>query len=270
MSSPPSVMRPASGCSNPAIIRSVVVLPDPDGPSKVKNSPAPTVRSTLSTATTSPYVFLHPSTATSAATDEALQDVEPLVQFLVADRERNEDADDVSVDPAREQQQSLLARLAGDAARLLAGPLGQLDGDHRTDPAHLRAFGRHRVEASAELRADLFCARALTLERIENRDRRRARERVAAECAAEAAGRNGVHDLGATRHAGEWQPAAEGLAGDEQVGFDAPVLDRPHRAGASAAGLHLVVDVEDPVLVEQLLQALREIGCHRDEAALAL
>ena len=55
-----------------------------------------------------------------------------------------------------------------------------------------------------------------------------------------------------------------------QVGLDAVVLDRPHRAGAAAAALHLVVDVEDPVTVEDLLQALREVRRHRDEAALAL
>src|SRR3954468_1456751 len=181
MSSPPSLMRPLSGCSNPAITREVVVLPGPDGPRRVKNSPAPTVRSTVSTATTSPYVFLHPSTATSAATDEALQDVEPLVQFFVADRERDEDADDVAVDPAREQQQSLLARLAGDAARLVAGPRGQFDRNHRPDPAHLRPFGRHRLEARAELGADLLRSRPLARQGVEDRDRRRAGQRVAAE-----------------------------------------------------------------------------------------
>ena len=32
-------MRPLVGCSKPAIIRSVVVLPQPDGPSIEKNSP---------------------------------------------------------------------------------------------------------------------------------------------------------------------------------------------------------------------------------------
>src|SRR6478672_3151520 len=164
MSSPPSVMRPASGCSKPAIIRKVVVLPDPEGPRGVKNSPAATVRSTLSTATTSPYVFLHPSTATSAATDEALQDVEPLVQFFVADRERDEDADDVPVDPARKEKQALLARLARDAARLVTGALGQLDRDHRPDPAHLRTVGRHCLEPIPQRGADLLCARTLALE----------------------------------------------------------------------------------------------------------
>ena len=36
---PASSMRPASGSSKPAMRRSVVVLPEPDGPSSVKNSP---------------------------------------------------------------------------------------------------------------------------------------------------------------------------------------------------------------------------------------
>jgi hypothetical protein len=39
-------MRPPSGRSNPAIIRSSVVLPHPDGPSSVKNSPASMARLT--------------------------------------------------------------------------------------------------------------------------------------------------------------------------------------------------------------------------------
>ena len=51
---PPSSIVPASGRSKPAIIRSVVVLPEPDGPSIVKNSPRAISRSTPSTATTSP------------------------------------------------------------------------------------------------------------------------------------------------------------------------------------------------------------------------
>ena len=39
MSLPSSRIRPSVGCSKPAIIRSVVVLPQPDGPSIEKNSP---------------------------------------------------------------------------------------------------------------------------------------------------------------------------------------------------------------------------------------
>ena len=39
-SSPPSRIRPDVGSSSPAIIRNVVVLPQPDGPSRQKNSPS--------------------------------------------------------------------------------------------------------------------------------------------------------------------------------------------------------------------------------------
>ena len=37
-------MRPEVGNSSPAIMRSVVVLPQPDGPSRQKNSPLSTVK----------------------------------------------------------------------------------------------------------------------------------------------------------------------------------------------------------------------------------
>ena len=51
---PASSMLPPSGRSNPAISRSSVVLPEPDGPSSVKNSPGWTVRSVAARAFTSP------------------------------------------------------------------------------------------------------------------------------------------------------------------------------------------------------------------------
>jgi hypothetical protein len=47
-------MVPESGSQNPAIIISVVVLPDPDEPRKVTNSPAAISIDASSTATTSP------------------------------------------------------------------------------------------------------------------------------------------------------------------------------------------------------------------------
>ena len=48
-------IRPEFGSSNPAIIRSVVVLPQPDGPRSVRNSAGWTVRLTSRTAYTSPF-----------------------------------------------------------------------------------------------------------------------------------------------------------------------------------------------------------------------
>src|SRR4051794_37590715 len=219
MSSPPSVMRPRSGCSNPAIIRSVVVLPEPEGPSSVKNSPAPTFRSTSSTATTSPYSLRHPSTETSAA-NHALQDVEPALELGVLDRERHEDADHVPVDAAGEEHQSLFARRGGDAGGLVPRLLSELDGDHRAEPPHLGACRRRRLEPLANARADAFRARALLVERVEDRYRGGAREGIAAERAAEPAGRDCVHDLRAAGDAGEREAAAECLARHEQVRLD--------------------------------------------------
>src|SRR5579859_4450476 len=51
---PYSRICPSVGSSKPPIIRRVVVLPHPDGPSREKNSPSPMVRSTRSTAATVP------------------------------------------------------------------------------------------------------------------------------------------------------------------------------------------------------------------------
>src|SRR4029077_15924848 len=53
-SSPSNATSPASGQSSPAMIRSSVVLPDPDGPSSASNSPLATLRSTPSRAANAP------------------------------------------------------------------------------------------------------------------------------------------------------------------------------------------------------------------------
>ena len=47
---PPIEMRPPVGCSRPATQRKVVVLPQPDGPSRTTISPAGTSKLTPSTA----------------------------------------------------------------------------------------------------------------------------------------------------------------------------------------------------------------------------
>src|SRR5438477_3551137 len=159
MSSPPRVTLPWSGCSKPAMIRNVVVLPDPDGPSSVKNSPAVTCRSTLSTATTSPYVFLIPATATSAA-KAALEDVEPLLEIVVGDRERHQDPDHVAVQAAGEEDEPAVACLRRDPRRLLAVSFRQLEGEHRPEPPHLGTLRRHRFETLAHPDADLLGVRA--------------------------------------------------------------------------------------------------------------
>ncbi len=63
---PPIRMRPAVGSSSPAIRRSVVVLPQPDGPSSAKNDPAGIVRSRCSIAVNPGNRFVMPTSSRSA------------------------------------------------------------------------------------------------------------------------------------------------------------------------------------------------------------
>src|SRR5216117_3765392 len=60
---PRSVISPASGRSSPATSRSVVVMPQPLGPSSVKTSPRRTSRVARSTAGFGPKALLTPSSA---------------------------------------------------------------------------------------------------------------------------------------------------------------------------------------------------------------
>ena len=57
-SAPPIMIAPDVGSSSPAIMRSVVVLPQPEGPSKVTRVPAAIVNEMSLTAATSPYSLL--------------------------------------------------------------------------------------------------------------------------------------------------------------------------------------------------------------------
>src|SRR5262245_19199172 len=65
-SSAPRKMRPPVGSSRPAIMRKVVVLPQPEGPSRQKNSPFLTVKSAPRTAAKLPKDFWRFSTRISA------------------------------------------------------------------------------------------------------------------------------------------------------------------------------------------------------------
>jgi hypothetical protein len=66
-SSPSSSTVPSLGSSNPAIIRSVVVFPHPDGPSIVKKWPRGMSRSMSRTAAKSPKRFVTPRRLTLGA-----------------------------------------------------------------------------------------------------------------------------------------------------------------------------------------------------------
>jgi hypothetical protein len=57
---------PALGSMKPAIMRKVVVLPQPDGPTSTTNSPSSMVRPRLRTATTLPNALLRPTSSMRA------------------------------------------------------------------------------------------------------------------------------------------------------------------------------------------------------------
>src|SRR3990170_6817632 len=81
---PPIRISPAVGRSSPAMIRSKVVFPHPDGPRRTRNSPSLVDRSTPSTARTSPNCLLTllASTVATGALDQPL--VLPLAEDPLA------------------------------------------------------------------------------------------------------------------------------------------------------------------------------------------
>src|SRR5262249_12956330 len=66
---------PAVTSSRPAIIRSSVDLPQPDGPTRTRNSPLPMVSETSSTATTSPEKTLLTLSRTNSATETIVESI---------------------------------------------------------------------------------------------------------------------------------------------------------------------------------------------------
>ncbi len=71
-SSPSSSTVPSLGSSKPAIMRRVVVLPQPEGPSIVKNSPRGISRSICLTAAKSPKRFVTPRKVTLGSSSPSL------------------------------------------------------------------------------------------------------------------------------------------------------------------------------------------------------
>src|SRR5207245_10081527 len=58
----------------------------------------------------------------------------------------------------------------------------------------------------------------------------------------------------------ERHPAGDALGQADDVGIDAPVLDRVHLASAAHAGLHLVNDQQHPVAIAQFAQRGQKAG----------
>ncbi|CAM2137885.1 hypothetical protein PT2222_100011 [Paraburkholderia tropica] len=212
--------------------------------------------------------------------DRLFEDRERFVEHVVLDRQREQEAHDVRVHAANQQQQAAVQRGGLHALRevgvgVARARLAEFDGVHRARAAHvgdLRHFRLHRVELGLELVAELRGALAelFFFDDLDHRVRRRHGQRVARVRAAEAAGRCRVHDFRAADHARQRHAAGQALGDRHEVRRDVVVFHREQLAGAREARLHFVGDQQDAVRVADLAQAAHEVRRRLVEAAFAL
>ncbi len=246
--------------------------PEPDGPSIVKNSPAGDLEvdrvdgDDVAVALASgPGAgcrgrFRRRRQATPPAS------AKPSSSSSSLDRQRRQQPDHVAVrcrtragaGPVRTPRRRWRFAAVGRA-------LHELEGEHRAEAAHLADLRVPRgelVESCAYRRAE---RRRLGEERRDRRPRRARRPRPRTRAGCRRTCRRGPPARTASISSARPVTAASG----SPPPIDFPetsrsgstpvvVLDRPHLPGAADARLHLVVDVEDPVLTTQLQQARRD------------
>src|SRR5690625_3551194 len=203
--------------------------------------------------------------------------LQSMVDLLVVDDQRRDHPDDVAVRAAGQQQQAVLGscllRTRGGGA--VGGAVGgdELAGQHQAAAAHvadLGVDGTDLLQALAQPLAprDDVGDQVLLLDHVEGGECSGASDRVAAVGAALRTGPGLLHDRGRSGDRREGEPAGQALGGDDDVGADPGVLVAPEGSGASEAGLDLVGDQEEPVLVGALAQPLHERVGHRHVTAL--
>ena len=132
------------------------------------------------------------------------------------------------------------------------------------------ALGQRPQTGERLVAADAGVLDEAVLEQLDRRERRGAGDRVAAVGRAVGARPPGLEQFGTGDHRAKGHARGDALGGQQDVGLDAPVLDRPHLAGPTRARLDLVGDEQDAVLVADPPQALEEAVLGDDVAALAL
>src|SRR6266404_8960654 len=107
----------------------------------------------------------------------------------------------------------------------------------------------------------------VSLEDIQNRVCRGARERISSECSTQTARSRTVHNFGAAGDRCERQSATERFGSHNQVRFNAVMLAGEHLSRAPKAGLHFVGDKQDAVLMADIHHDAEKLGRRRDEAS---
>ena len=194
--------------------------------------------------------------------------------------QRRQEADDVALHSALDHQQSGLAGALDDLLSEggVRAPAVRADHLHRQHEAAAADLADTRMAALQveQTAAQLFAQgdpsgdQVLLFKDVQDCQGCGAGQGVAAVGTAQATGQGCVHDGGATDHPGERQAAGQALGYRHQVGLDAGLLEGEEAAGTAEAGLDLVSDEDDTVLVAQRAQPLEEFHRCRTEAAVAL
>ena len=194
---------------------------------------------------------------------------------------RHENADCVAVQTRAHQDQAAVARQGDDAGDLFGcwllgvAILDELDREHRTQTTNVANTLMSRgdcIEPRPQIvTKDLGLLLVRRIKHLIHRDDRGStRDRVATERAAKTTRMHCVEQVGSARDTRDRHTATHRLGPRREIGRDAKVFDCRRRTGAPHAGLHLVGDVENSVLLTDLMNAANEFGRHRQEATLAL
>ena len=102
---------------------------------------------------------------------------------------------------------------------------------------------------------------------LEDRERRRAGDRIAGKGTAEAAGLGRVHDLGPPDHRRQWKAAAKRFRDRDDVRLEIVMLAGKKSPGTAESGLDLIGNQNDAVLASDACQLFEEACGRRHEAA---
>ena len=160
---------------------------------------------------------------------------------------------------------------------LVAQRIDQLAVRHHAAQAEQQAFAAHLGDHARETILDLgeplleqqadladVVEEALFQHHVEGRIAGRHRERIAAEGRAVRARQHALAGILGGEERADRKAAAKRLGERHHVGLDAGALVGEQLAGAAHAGLHLVEDQQQAVLVAQRAQAFEKlVGVHR-------
>lgn len=203
----------------------------------------------------------------------ASNDTASLGHVLLGNVQRRNEPQGV-VDGRGQDEHILLHTLGLDLGR---EPLAsdKLTRQHQTQPPdvvdhmgklflHSLQHVHHLLAPHVDVVQDLFL-----LEGLSHGDASRTGNGIAGVGAAHGPGLLRVHQLLSRDDAGQREAVGDALGHDQDVRAHAVVLDGEHLARAAEAGLHLVGDEQDVVLVADLAHALQVRRHHGDVAALA-